>query len=158
MRKSYIFSMAIVLVALVGMMLAADMALKPMKQTIAISGDVTAMLEARGDLQPDTKVLVLTRKAGKQHLAEDGFGMILELSPSDAVRTRQGRLERLALRVIHESGRLYEQGRGKSVAWYEVRFLDGDDVWHRTLFSVGKAGQLEAAQPAIPPVWVASAR
>ena len=51
MRKSYIFSMAIILIALVGMMIAADMALKPVKAAIAIGGDLGAMLEARGDIQ-----------------------------------------------------------------------------------------------------------
>ena len=56
--------------------------------------------EARGDLKPDTKVLVLARKATETNLAKEGFGLVIELSPSDAVRGRKGRLEKLAVRAI----------------------------------------------------------
>lgn len=153
MRKSYILSMAIVLMALVGMMVAADMALKPMKANLAIAADLTAMLEARGDTVPETKVLILTRAATERDLATDGFGMILELTPSDMVRRRQGRLERLARRGIGEAARLYRQARGRSLDWFEVRFMEGDDPVHRVLFPVGKTGDLGAPSPAIPAVW-----
>ena len=157
MRKSYIFSMAIVLLALVGMMMAADMALKPVKAAIAIGGDLTAMLQARGDLAPESKVRVIARPASPKDLAEEGFGMVLELEPSSGVRSRRGRLEKLARRAIREAGRLYEKARGRPVAWYEVRFLEGETVGHRVLFPVGKAGELGMPAPAVPPVWVASA-
>jgi len=158
MRKSYIVSMAIVLIAFVGMMLAADMALKPMRKTMAIGTDVAAMLSARGDLAPDSKMLVFTVKAGKAHLATEGFGMVIELQPSDAVRKRPGRLEKLARRAIREIDRLYEGGRGTSLTWFEVRFMEDGKAWHRALFAVGPDGDLRPPAPAIPAVRVASLR
>lgn len=158
MRKSYIFSMAIVLLALVGMMIAADMALKPVKAAIAIGGDLGAMLEARGDIVRESRVLVITRPAGPKDLAKEGFGMVLELEPSDGVRSRKGRLEKLARRAVREASRLYERSRGRKVDWFEVRFREGGTVVHRSMIPVGKAGELGVPAPAIPPVWVASAR
>ena len=158
MRKSYIFSMAIILIALVGMMVAADMALKPMKRTMAIGQDLTALLGARGDIEPESKVVVIALKAEERHLAKDGFGLILELKPSEAVRSRKGRLEKLARRAVAEAGRLYKAGKGKPLAWYEVRFGEAKEPWHRSLFSVGKAGEIQRPQPAIPPIHVATIR
>ncbi len=168
MRKSYVFSMAIILIALVGMMIAADMALKPVRAAIAISGDLTAMLEARGDLAEGSKVLVIARPAGPKDLAEEGFGMVLELTPSPTVRSRKGRLEKLARRSIREAARLYERSRGRRVTWYEVRFMDAEIaqaadgaaavIGHRVLFPVGKAGEIGVPSPAIPRTWVASTR
>ena len=158
MRKSYIFSMAIVLIALVGMMIAADMALKPMKAALAIGSDLTTMLEARGDIAPESKVLVIPRAAGEKDLATEGFGIVIELTPSDAVRSRNGRLEKLARRSIREASRLYERARGRSPAWYEIRFMDGERIGHRVLFPIGPSGEIGSPAPAIPPVWVASAR
>ena len=158
MRKSYIFSMAIILIALVGMMIAADMALKPVKAAIAIGGDLGAMLEARGDIQQGSKVVVIARPASPKDLAEEGFGMVLELEPSESVRRRKGRLEKLARRAVREASRLYERSRGRKVDWFEVRFREGETVVHRSMIPVGKAGELGLPAPAIPPIWMASAR
>ncbi len=158
MRKSYVFSMAIILIALVGMMVAAEMALKPMKRSMAVAKDLTALLEARGDIEPGSKVVVITLKAEERHLAEEGYGMILELEPSEAVRSRKGRLAKLARRAVAEAGRLHKQGKGKPLAWFEVRFGDSKEPWHRSLYTVGKAGEILRPQPAIPPVHIAAAR
>ena len=157
MRKSYIVSLTIVLLAFVGMMMAADMALKPMKRTMAIGSDLTGMLEARGDLEPETKVLVIARKAEARHLAKGGFGLIVEFEPSEGVRRGKGRLERVAQRVVREAGRLYESGRGKPVDWYEIRFMDGESAWHRSLFRVDKDGRTMRPEPAIPALGPATA-
>ena len=142
MRKSSMISMAIVLVALVGMMVAADMALKPMKHTIAIAADLTAMLHARGDLEPETKVFLLARRAGPQHLAKDGWGLVIEAQPSESIRSRKGRLGKLARRLANEASRLYRARKGRVVAWYEVRFGPAKDPWHRTLMTVSKDGRI----------------
>lgn len=157
MRKSSMFSMAIILVALVAMMVAADMALKPMKRTIAIGADLTAMLDARGDLEPETKVFVLARKAEPRHLATEGWGLIIEVEPAQGVRERKGRLERLARRLVSEAGRLYRARKGRRIDWYEVRFGKGTDPWHRSLMTVDPNGRIGRPAPGIPAVRMASA-
>ncbi len=157
MRKSSMFSMAIILVALVAMMVAADMALKPMKRTLAIGADLTAMLHARGDLEPGTKVFVLARKAEPRHLATDGWGLIIEVEPAESVRSRKGRLERLARRLVSEAGRLYRERKGRRIEWYEVRFGKGSEPWHRSLMTVDADGRIGRPAPTIPPVRLASA-
>lgn len=155
MRKSSTFSMIIILLALVSMMVAADMALKPMKHTMGIGKDLTAMLQARGDLAPESRVLVMAHAAEARHLADSGWGLIIEVEPSQAVRSRKGRLGKLARRVVGEAGRLYRARRGRRVEWYEVRFGKGEAAWHRTLLRVGEEGRVGPAQPAVPPVYVA---
>ncbi|MDA1195239.1 MAG: hypothetical protein O2894_08645 [Planctomycetota bacterium] len=157
MRKSYLFSMAIVLLALVGMMLAADMALKPIRNTLAIGRELTDMLRARGDVVERSKVVIVTLKAEERHLAKEGFGMIIELQPAQDVCSHEGRLEKLARRVVGEAARLYSRGGGHALDWYEVRLGPAESPWHRSLLRVGSQGQIERPEPAIPRTHVASA-
>jgi hypothetical protein len=66
MRKSSMFSMAIILVALVAMMIAADMALKPMKRTLAIGADLTATKKKAAPKKKVAKKKAAKKKAAKK--------------------------------------------------------------------------------------------
>ena len=153
MRKASIISMCIILVALVAMMVAADMALKPVKRDLAIARELTAELETRGDIQVGTKAVTIARKPEERHLAKDGWGMVVELQPSEAVCSRAGRLQKLAYRAAQSAGALYARGHGRPLEWFEIQFVLGKDVTERTLISVDAAGQLGRPEPPLPATW-----
>jgi len=150
MRKSTAVSMVIILIALVGMMVAADMALKPMQQVVKVGKDLTATLAAREDIKDGSKVVAVARKPKKQNLAEEGWGLIVMLEPSDAVTTRPGRLTKLAYRAAAEGQRLYAQGVGKPLSWVEVQLKLAEGVEKRTLLRLDDQGHLGTPQPALP--------
>jgi hypothetical protein len=150
MRKSTVFSMCIIFVALVGMMVAADLALKPVKRDLAVGRDLTAELEARGDIEPGTKAVTVARRPEARHLAKEGWGMIVELQPSRAVLTRKGRLQNLAYRAARTAGSLYAQGPGHPLEWFEIRMLVGGQTVGKTLIPVDEAGQLGRQDPPLP--------
>ena len=82
-RKSTGAIMTIILLALVGMMFAANVALKPYERYAKIGQDLTNILGMRGELRPDTKVFVLVKAANERGLASEGHGMLIELAPVD---------------------------------------------------------------------------
>ncbi len=150
MRKSTAITMAIVLFALVGMMVAADLALKPMQHVLKVGRELTAALDARSDIREGTKVVTVARVPQERHLAKDGWGLVVQLEPSDLVLKRKGRLNKLALRVGDLARRLYGQGRGKPLEWVEIQMQLAEGVEKRTLLGVDDMGRLTAPSPALP--------
>jgi len=153
MRKSTAVTMAIVLFALVAMMVAADLALKPMKHVLRVGRELTAALEARADIREGSKVVTLTRQPEERHLAKGGWGMIIALEPSDLVLTRQGRMRKLALRVADLACRLYGQGQGRPLDWLEIQFQIAEGVERHTLLSLDAEGRLGEPTPPLPEVY-----
>ena len=150
MRKSTGAIMTIILLALVGMMFAANVALKPYERYARIGKDLTNILGMRGELRPETKVFVLVKAANERGLASRGHGMLIELAPSDSVMVRKGRLEKLAYRATREAGHIYREGRGKPLEWFEVKLDLGGGLVKRTLMTVGPQGQIGPQAPALP--------
>jgi hypothetical protein len=150
MRKSTSIMMAIVLIAFGSMMVAANVALKPYQRYAKIGSELTLALGNLGMIREDTKVFVLCRTADEKRLAEDGFGMLVELAPSESAMGRAGRMERVALRACREAVRLYRQKRDRALDWIEVKLLLSEDTTHRSLIAVEKSGRLARPQPAIP--------
>ncbi len=153
MRKSTAVTMAIVLFALVGMMVAADLALKPMKHVLQVGRELTAALEARADIVEGTKVVTIARVPEERHLAKEGWGMIIRLEPSKLVRERRGRMRKLALRTAELARRLYGQGKGKPLDWFEIQLQLGEDVERRALLPIDDLGRIGEPEPAFPATW-----
>ena len=153
MRKSVMITMAIVVVALVGMMFAADLALKPYHQYARIGKDLTNILEMRREIEEGTTVFTLAKVAKKgdeKRLAEEGWGMLIELTPSERVRTKKGSLEKLAYRAAREASDLYRQSRGKPLEWFEIKLELAKDRSERTLIRVSEDGRLGRPEPRLP--------
>lgn len=150
MRKSTAVTMAIVLFALVAMMVAADLALKPMKHVLQVGRELTSALEARADIRQDSKVVTIARTPEDRHLAKEGWGMIIRMTPSEAVLTRRGRMRKLALRTAELARRLYGQGKGKPLTWLEIQMEVAEGVEKRTLVSIDDMGRLGAPSPDLP--------
>ena len=150
MRKSTGVIMTIILVAMVGMMFAANVAMKPYQRYARIGKEVKNILLMRGELEKSSKVFILGKVAGEKNLAEGGFGLLIELTPAEAVRTQPGRLRRLAVRAAREASLLYSEGRGNRLEWVEVKLEFGPEQSERTLMLVGPEGQLGAQIPALP--------
>lgn len=147
MRKPVMITMAIVVLALVSMMFAASMALKPYREYARIGHDLTNILEMRSEIRKGSKVLALAKGASEKHLAEDGWGMLIDLSPSQQVMQKPGRLEKLAYRAAREASELYGQGRGKPLQWFEITMELGPDLSERTLIPVDRDGRLGRSAP-----------
>ncbi len=151
MRKSTAVSMAILLIALIGMMVAADMALKPMQQVVKVGKDLTAALGARADIRDGSKVVTVARMPTKKNLAREGWGLVVALEPSKAVTRRTGRLTKLAYRAASEGRRLYVRaGAVKPLNWVEVQMTLAEGVEKRTLLRLDERGRLAPPQPALP--------
>ena len=150
MRKSTAVTMTIILGALVAMMVAADLALKPMKHILKVGRELTSALESRDDIRQGTKVVTLARAPEERHLAKGGYGMIISLEPSDQVLSRPGRLRKLAIRIADLACRLYGQGKGRPLDWLELQFQVAEGVEQRTLVSLDDMGRLGEPTPALP--------
>ncbi len=152
MRKPVMITMAIVVMALVGMMFAANMALKPYTQYARIGQDLTNILEMRKEIEEGTTVFTLARAAKKddeKRLGQEGWGLLIELTPSDRVRKKKGSLEKLALRAAREAGDLYGQG-GKPLEWFEVKLALSEEHAERTLIKIRDDGRLTRPDPRLP--------
>jgi len=149
-RKSTGAIVTIILLALVGMMFAASIALKPYQRAARIGKELTNILSMRGELREGTKLFVLVRPANEKGLAREGTGMLIELAPAESVQRRKGRLASLAARAAREAGLLYREGRGTPLQWFEIRMDLGGGVVERTLMAVGPEGQLGAQRPSLP--------
>jgi len=143
-------TMAIVVMALVGMMFAAGMALKPYQQYARIGRDLTNILEMRGEIRKGSEVKTIAKVASEKHLASEGWGMLIDLSPSPRVMQKAGRLEKLAYRVAREAADLYGQNRGKALQWFEISMALSDDRTERTLIRVDQDGRLGHSAPPLP--------
>lgn len=150
MRKPVMITMAIVVMALVGMMFAAGMALKPYRQYARISQDLTNILEMRSEIRKGSRVFTLAKVASGKHLADEGWGMLIDLSPSKKVMRRSGRLEKLAYRAAREAADLYGQGRGKPLEWFEISMELSPKLTERTLIRVDRDGRLGRPAPRLP--------
>ncbi len=153
MRKSTAVTMAIVLFALVAMMVAADLALKPMKHVLQVGRELTSALEARADIREDSKVITIARLPEERHLAKEGWGMIIRMEPSKSVLTRRGRMRKLALRTAELARRLYGQGKGKPLAWLEIQMEVEEGVEKRTLLRIDDMGRVGDLTPPLPETW-----
>ena len=149
MRKTVAFTIAIVVLGLVGMMFAANMALKPYQQYARIGKELTTILEMRRDIKEGTKVFTLAKVATDNRLADEGWGMLIELSPSEKVKAKPGSMEKLAYRAAREAADLYRQSRGKPLEWFEIKMELGADVSERTLIRVSRDGRLGRAEPSL---------
>ena len=147
MRKTVAVTMAIVVMSLVGMMFAANVALKPYQQYARIGRELTTILEMRRDIREGTTVFTLAKVATDKRLADDGWGMLIELTPSDRVKTKPGSMEKLAYRVAREAADLYRQSRGKPLEWFEIKMDLGADVYERTLIRISRDGRLGRPEP-----------
>ncbi len=150
MRKSTAITMAIILIAMAGMMVAADIALKPMQHVLTVGKDLTSVLEARADIKQGSKVKTVARKPKESNLAKVGWGMIIELEPSEGVTKRKGRLTKLAFRAASEGRRLYAQGQGRRLEWIEIKMVLAQGVEKRALLSLDREGRLGSPEPALP--------
>lgn len=150
MRKTVAISMAIVVLSLVGMMFAANMALKPFQQYARIGTDLTNILEMRNDIEKGTDVFTLAKVATEKRLAEDGWGMLIELTPSDRVKAKSGSMEKLAYRAAREAAELYGSRAGKPLEWFEIEMKLARSVTKRTLIRVGEDGRLGKPEPKLP--------
>lgn len=150
MRRPVMITMGIVVLALVGMMFAASMALKPYQQYARIGQDLTNILEMRSEIRRGSKVSTLAKVASEKHLAEGGWGMLIDLSPSEQVMGKSGRMEKLAYRAAREAADLYGVGRGKPLEWFEVSMELSDTKTERTLIRVDEAGRLGKPAPRLP--------
>ncbi len=150
MRKSTAITMVIIIFSLLAMMLAADLALKPMKHVLRVGQELTAALEAREDIRRGTKVVTVARLPEDRHLAKEGWGMIISLEPSDLVLKRKGRLHKLALRVAQLARRLYGEGKGKRLQWFEIQMTVAAGIEKRTLLPIDDMGRIGAPVPALP--------
>ena len=153
MRKPVMITMAIVVVALVGMMFAANMALKPFTQYARIGQDLTNILEMRKEIEDGTTVFTMAKiakKGDEKRLAEDGWGLLIELTPSERVRQKKGSMEKLALRAAREAGELYAQGRGKPLEWFEITMELPEERAEKTLIKVAEDGRMSRPSPRLP--------
>ena len=143
--------MGIIVMALVGMMFAANMALKPYQEYARIGKDLTNILEMRSDIREGTKVFTLAKAGSEKRLSKDGWGMLIELSPSERVLKRKGSMEKLAYRAAREAADLYTQAPGKPLEWIEVKLEISEEVAHRTLIRVSEDGRFGRLEPKLPP-------
>jgi hypothetical protein len=150
MRKSTGIVMGIIVIAFGGMMVAADFALKPLKQYAAMGGELTNILRHLDMVEPQSKVYVLGRPGGSDHLAKDGFGMLIELTPGKRVRETKGRIGRVVYRAVEEARTLYARKKGRKLDWFEIKLvLPGDKVL-RSLLEMDDAGRMGRPEPALP--------
>jgi len=147
MRKTVAVTMAIVVMSLVGMMFAANMALKPYQQYARIGRELTTILEMRRDIREGTTVFTLAKVATDKRLADDGWGMLIELSPSDKVKTKPGSMEKLAYRVAREAGDLYRQHGGRHAVATHIDHVHAQLVTAQGDHVEVVAGQLLAGVP-----------
>ena len=152
MRKSTSIVMAIIVLGFGGMMVAANVALKPLQRYARLGREATDVLSQLQMIEPDSKVFVLGQAGGKKRLASDGWGLLIEVEPSRAVRTRKGRLERLAFKSIAEVSALYHRQKGKDIDWFEVKLLLPDGTAHRSLIRLDAARRVGRPEPPIPAV------
>jgi hypothetical protein len=126
MRKSTWTMIAILFVALCGMMFAANAMISPLKKDIELSGLLTRYFQGRGDLRPGTKVMALRAKGGgEKRLAKEGSGIVVELTPADSVLAEEGGLGNLARAVARKA---YAETPNATAKWIEVQYrLGGPD-------------------------------
>jgi hypothetical protein len=154
MRKANGIIMGIIMFAFGGMMVAANMALKPLKQYAEIGREVTAVMRNLDFIEPGSKVFAMPRPGAPERLATDGWGMLVEFQPSAMVRSRKGRLERVAYRALDEASALYARGKARPLEWFEIKLVLPDGVVHRSLLRVDAATKrLSKPEPPLPAVW-----
>lgn len=150
MRKSSAIVMGIIVVAFGGLMMAANVALKPLERYANIAAEVTSILANLELIEPRSKVFVLGVKGGEKRLAPSGFGLLVEFAPAASVRSTPGRLERVAYRAIEEVRGLHGRGTGPDAEWYEIKLLLPGGGLHRSLVRTDEALRLARAEPAFP--------
>jgi hypothetical protein len=115
--------MAILVVGFGSLFLAAGPMLKPLVKAANVGQDLTHLFTQRGDIAEGTRVLSGPARGGTgDRLAAEGRGMVLELTPSDAVRARPEGLRALARSAARGAFEAYEQDR---LDWVELRLLVG---------------------------------
>ena len=158
MRKATAISMGIVVMSLVGMMFAANMALKPYQQYAAIGKDLTNIFEMRSDIREGSKVFTLAKGGSEKRLSSEGWGLLIEMAPSERVKKRKGSLEKLAYRAAREAADLYDRNPGKPLEWIEIEFELAQEVERRTLIRVDPDGRLGRLEPKLPVTWPETTR
>jgi hypothetical protein len=152
-RRSSVVILSIMLVTFGAIMAAGGTALKPLAQDADASKVLTRHLVARGDIEEGTKVRLSRLPASDNRLAQEGRGLVIQLTPSAQVTGRRGALRLLVLRVATEGlGRF----PGRALDWVEVgleiRQPDGSTQPLRTLLPVRDGEGLGKPQPPLPPL------
>ena len=152
MRRSSVVILSIMMVAFGAIMAAGGSALRPLAQDADASKVLTRHLLARGDIQVGTKVRLSRLPAAENRLAEEGRGIVIQLTPSDPVTRRRGGLRLLVIRVADEAVSRFP---GKPQDWVEValevRHPNGRLETLRTLLDASSGEGVGAPEPPLPP-------
>jgi hypothetical protein len=116
-RKSSVVMMAIVLLALGSMLVAGNSVLAPLAQDAERGKELTRYFGYRGDLVPETRVRFLRVRGSENRLAAEGRGLLVEMTPATAVRSRPGGLDSLTRMAARMA---VEQSPGYRPHWVEV--------------------------------------
>ncbi|MGE0193010.1 MAG: hypothetical protein AB7T63_13320 [Planctomycetota bacterium] len=150
MRRSTIMAASILILGAVGLLVAAQMLLKPYRQDAALGSELQRMLAAEGAVEETSKVIVQgSRRAGPDHLATEGVGVVVDLVPTAQLRTRRGGLESLTRRTVEA---VLDRFRERRIDWVELRLrVRGPDQEPlRTLVQAGPTGMILAPRPPLP--------
>ena len=151
MRRSSVVILSIMLIAFGAIMAAGGTALKPLAQDAEASKVLTRQLEARGDIVKGTRVRLSRLPANEHRLAEEGLGVVIQLTPSDEVKGRKGGLRLLALRAAQEAIARFP---GRKLGWVEVGFEigqpDGTTRRLRTLLDASSGEGVGDPNPKLP--------
>ena len=153
MRRSSVVILSIMLVTFGAIMAAGGTALKPLAQDADASKVLTRQLQARGDIEDGTKVRLSRLPASAHRLAQEGRGLVIQLTPSAQVTGRRGALRLLVLRAAQEGlGRFPGQALDWVEVGLEIRQQDGSFQPLRTLLPVRDGQGVGDPEPPLPPV------
>lgn len=150
MSRTWTIAAAILGLGLVLLVVAARMLLGPYQEDAKLGRELTRVLTAQGDLAEGTDVRVQGgRRAGKDTLAPDGMGLIVDVVPSPDVAARRGGLGSLAHRL---AGHLAESYGRTRYDWIEMRLALGEahGGTFRTLLRPSAEGRFLAPNPPLP--------
>lgn len=150
MRRSTLVATSILVLGAVGMLIAAQMLLKPFRQDAALGNELKRMLVAEGAVEEASRVLVLgARKAGPESLATEGVGVVVDLVPTQSLRSRRGGLISLARRTVEAVLDRYSERR---VDWVELRLRvrGAEEEPLRTLVQATPTGAILPPRPPLP--------
>lgn len=151
MRRSSIVILCIMMVAFGGIMAAGGSALRPLARDAEASKVLTRQFQARGDLEVGTKVRLSRLPANENRLAQEGRGVVIQLTPSAQVTGRKGGLRILTLRLAREALARFP---GQPLDWVEVgldvRQPDGTPKRLKTLLDAGPEEGLGEPRPPLP--------
>ena len=150
MRRPTLIALGILMIALIGLLFAAQMALGPFQDDAEVAKEIRTRLEQNGKIARGSALTAIDREASDETLAKTGRGLIIAFTPHDDFRSPTS-LDATTREILVAVKRLRSEQRRRA-DWVElhVRLQGPGGPAFRTLAVRRDTGEFGDVQPPFP--------